>query len=278
VVGGPRLRIRDDSAAPHVKPPQTAYFAVDRLAIEVRPTRADLGRVAAAAAAEYLRSCIASIGFARVVFACAPSQDEFLASLSDSRANPVDWGKVTAFHMDDYVGLKGDHPQSFQHYLREHFLKRANVAAFHPLSAGEDNCAEACARYAELIGERPIDLICMGVGENGHIAFNDPPAADFDDAVRVKRVTLDGACLRQQVNDGCFPSVAQVPKHAVTLTVPVFRSARRLSIHVPGARKAAAVRAMLEGPIGTACPASILRLHPNATLYLDPDSASGLSR
>jgi glucosamine-6-phosphate deaminase len=260
-----------------VSSPSTRYFAVDRLAVEIRPTRGDLGRVAAAAAAEYLRLCIASRGAARVVFACAPSQDEFLASLADDLTNPVDWGRVTAFHMDEYVGFGGDHPQSFQHYLREHLLSRVEVAAFHPLSAAEEDCAEVCARYAELLSELPIDLVCMGVGENGHIAFNDPPFADIDDPARVKMVTLAGECIQQQVNDGCFRSVADVPKHALTLTVPVFRSAQHLSIHVPGARKAAAVRAMLEGPIGASCPASILRLHPNATLYLDPASASGLS-
>jgi len=260
-----------------VSPSSTRYFAVDRLAIEVHPTRADLGRVAAAAAAEYLRSCIASRGRARVVFACAPSQDEFLAALSDDLANPVNWGRVTAFHMDEYVGLAGDHPQSFRRYLRGHLLARVQVGAFHQLAADQGDSSEVCARYAELLAELPIDLVCMGIGENGHIAFNDPPAADFNDRAMVKKVKLDGACLRQQVNDGCFPSVAAVPSHALTLTVPVFRGAKRLSIHVPGPRKAAAVKAMLEGPIETACPASILRLHPNATLYLDPASARELS-
>jgi len=260
-----------------LKPPTTRYFAVDRLTVEIHPTRGDLGRVAASAAAEYLRLCIAARRAARVVFACAPSQDEFLASLADDLKNPVDWGSVTAFHMDEYVGYGGDQPQSFQHYLREHFLSRVEVGAFHPLSSVEEDSAEVCARYAQVLAELPIDLICMGVGENGHIAFNDPPVADFDDPSRVKKVGLAEECLQQQVNDGCFRSVAEVPKHALTLTVPVFRAARRLSIHVPGTRKAAAVRAMLEGPIGTSCPASILRLHPNATLYLDPDSASGLS-
>jgi len=256
----------------------TRYFAVDRLAIEVHPTRADLGHVAAAAAAEYLRSRIASHGRARVVFACAPSQDEFLAALTDSRANPVDWGRVTAFHMDEYVGLADDHPQSFRRYLWKHFLARVQVGAFHPLAADERDITAACARYAERLAELPIDLVCMGIGENGHIAFNDPPVADFNDRAVVKKVKLDGACRRQQVNDGCFRSVAEVPSHALTLTVPVFRAAQRLSIHVPGPRKAAAVKAMLEGPINTSCPASILRLHPNATLYLDPPSARGLSK
>lgn len=254
------------------------YFAVDRLAVEIHPTKADLGRVAAAASAEHLRFCIASQNAARVVFACAPSQDDFLAELSDDQVNPVDWGRVTAFHMDEYVGLSGDHPQSFQRYLRDHFLSHVKVGAFHPLSADDTDSAEVCSRYAELLMKLPIDLICMGVGENGHIAFNDPPVADFDDRARVKKVRLDGLCLQQQVNDGCFRSVADVPCHALTLTVPVFRASRRLSVHVSGPRKAAAVRAMLEGPIDTSCPASILRLHPNAVLYLDPASASGLSR
>jgi glucosamine-6-phosphate deaminase len=259
-----------------MKRSSSRYFVVDRLAVEVHPTRAAMGRAAAAAVAEYLRGCIASQGHARVVFACAPSQDEFLSALAGNAGIPVDWGRVTAFHMDDYVGLNGEHPQSFRHYLREHFLSRAGVGTFHPLPAEEKDSAAVCTRYSELLAERPIDLICMGIGENGHIAFNDPPVADFEDPVRVKKVKLDGACRRQQVNDGCFPTIGEVPSHALTLTVPVFRTARRLSIHVPGPRKAAAVRAALDGPVATSCPASILRLHPNAALYLDQDAASGL--
>ena len=261
-----------------MNPSLARHFVVDRLAVEIHPTRADLGRAAAAAVSEYLRQCIASRGLARVVFACAPSQDEFLGARVDARANPVAWDRVTAFHMDEYVGLKGDDPRSFQRYLWDHLLSRVKVAAFHPLSAGEGDSAEVCGRYAELLAELPIDLICMGVGENGHVAFNDPPVAEFDDRARVKKVKLDGACLQQQVNDGCFRSVAEVPSHALTLTVPVFSTARRLSAHVPGPRKAAAVRAMLEGPIGESCPASVLRLHPDATLYLDSASAGELSK
>jgi len=261
-----------------MNPAPPEYFAVDRLAVEIHPTKADLGRVAAAAAAEYLRLCLASRNAARVIFACAPSQDDFLAALSADGMGPVDWRRVTAFHMDEYVGLRGDHPQSFQRYLRDHFLSRVDVGKFHPLAAGDADSAETCARYAKLIMELPIDLVCMGVGENGHIAFNDPPVADFEDPVSVKRVKLDALCIQQQVNDGCFASVADVPSHALTLTVPVFRASRRLSIHVSGPRKAAAVQAMLEGPISTSCPASILRLHPNAILYLDPAAAGRLSR
>lgn len=259
-----------------MNPSPPRAFTIGRLAVEVHPTRADLGRAAAAAAAERLRGVIASQGYASVVFACAPSQDEFLAELADKGRNPVDWGRVTAFHMDEYVGLGADHPQSFRRYLRDHFLSRVDIGAFHPLSAEGADGASACARYSGLLADRPIDLICLGIGENGHIAFNDPPVADFDDPALVKEVKLDDACRRQQVDDGCFPSVAQVPSHALTLTVPVFRSARRLSIHVPGPRKAAAVHAALMGPIETSCPASILRLHPGATLYLDQAAASGL--
>jgi glucosamine-6-phosphate deaminase len=259
-----------------VSPQEPRSFAVDRLSIAVFPGRADLGRAAAAAAASYLRGVISSQGGARVVLACAPSQDEFLAALADGAANPVDWGRVTAFHMDEYVGLDGGHPRSFRRYLRDHFLSRVGMGAFHPLAAEDPDSAAVCGRYSRLLAEGPIDLICLGIGENGHIAFNDPPIADFEDPVRVKKVELDDACRRQQVNDGCFPSVGEVPSHALTITVPVFRAARRLSIHVPGPRKAAAVRAALLGPIATACPASILRLHPSATLYLDSAAAGGL--
>jgi glucosamine-6-phosphate deaminase len=187
----------------------------------------------------------------------------------------VDWRRVTAFHMDEYVGLDGDHPQSFRRYLNEHFLSRVKIGAFHPIRAEEKNSDAVCSRYSALLSEHPIDLVCMGIGENSHIAFNDPPVANFADPSLVKKVELDSACRQQQVNDGCFPAMQAVPRHALTLTVPVFREARRLSIHVPGPRKAVAIRSTLKGPIGTACPASILRLHPNATLYLDP-AAAGL--
>ena len=136
--------------------------------------------------------------------------------------------------------------------------------------------AEACAAYAALLAAAPIDLICLGIGENGHLAFNDPPVADFDDPALVKVVALDDACRRQQVHDGCFPTFADVPTHALTLTLPVFRAAHRLSVHVPGPRKAAAVRATVHDPRGPACPATLLREHPAATMYVDEAAATGL--
>ena len=211
------------------------YSVVDRLAIEVHPDRAAMGKAAAREVATYLHDVISRHGSARVIFACAPSQDEFLAALTAGAGlgAEINWRRVTAFHMDDYVGLTGDHPQSFRQYLQRHLLQRVPIGTFHPLAAENPDPASVCTRYTELLRAAPIDLICMGVGENGHIAFNDPPVADFDDPHWVKVVELDQPCRQQQVNDGCFPQLTDVPRHALTLTVPVFRAARRLSVHVP---------------------------------------------
>lgn len=254
------------------------YNVVDRLAVEIHVDRAAMARAAARATAAYLRDVIAMQGEARVIFGCAPSQDELLMALLDPSICGIglEWSRVTAFHMDDYVGLSGDHPQSFRHYLRRHLLGRVRVGRFHAISAEDPDSAAACARYAALLSEKPIDLICAGFGENGHIAFNDPPVADFDDPASVKIVELEPSCRQQQVNDGCFASLDDVPRYALTVTVPVFRQARRLSAVVPGNRKAAAVRAALRDSIAPACPASILRMHPNATLYLDAEAARQL--
>ena len=235
-----------------------------------------MGVAAARSAAAWLQGVIAAQGEARVIFACAPSQNEFLEALIDPAlcGVAIDWSRVTAFHMDDYLGLSGDHPQSFRRYLHDHVLSRVKIGKFHPIVA-ESADVEAFRRdYTRLLSERPIDLICLGIGENGHIAFNDPPVADFEDPALIKVVELDDACRTQQVNDGCFPTFADVPAHALSLTIPVFRQARRLSVHVPGPRKARAAAATIDDEISTACPATILRTHPNATLYLDRDSAS----
>lgn len=254
------------------------YATHDRLVVEVHATRQALGLAAARAAAAFLRDTIATRGEARVIFACAPSQDEFLACLVDPSQTGIEvkWPAVTAFHMDDYVGLPAAHPQSFRSYLQTHLLSRVKLGRFHAIEAESPDLKAMCARYESLLSERPIDLICMGIGENGHIAFNDPGVAEFEDQRLVKQVQLDRKCRQQQVNDGCFPAIEAVPESAVSLTVPVFRRARRLSIHVPGSRKADAVAAALTGEITPECPASILRLHPNAVLYIDVDSARTL--
>jgi 6-phosphogluconolactonase/glucosamine-6-phosphate isomerase/deaminase len=173
------------------------YLTAGRLAVEIHADRPAMGEAAGRAAAAHLHDVIAAQGHARVIFACAPSQDEFLTSLiaaSRSGHTAVDWSRVTAFHMDDYVGLAGTHPQSFRTYLREHLLRHVKVGAFHPIPAEEPDAAGVCARYTALLAEKPIDLICLGIGENGHIAFNDPPVADFEDPHLIKIVELDHAC------------------------------------------------------------------------------------
>jgi glucosamine-6-phosphate deaminase len=245
----------------------------DRLQVWVHPDRAAAGAAAAREAAETINAAISRQGAARIVLACAPSQDEMLAALATA---PVDWPRVTVFHMDEYVGLEAGHPASFRRYLHEHFLSRVRPMAFHGICGEAADAAAECQRYATLLAEAPLDLVCLGIGENGHLAFNDPPVADFADPERVKVVTLDEACRRQQVNDGCFGSLADVPRRALTLTIPLLMGARRLVVTVPGLRKAAAVRAALHGPISTACPASVSRTHLAAVLHLDQAAASTL--
>lgn len=242
----------------------------------IHPDRASMGQAAAEHVVALLSHILTSQARARIIFACAPSQDQFLERLIPLSESKVDWSRVTAFHMDEYVGLEASHPANFRSYLREHLLSRIGLGEFH-LIAGEAPDPDAeCKRYAALIDAAPIDLICLGIGENGHLAFNDPPVADFWDAVSAKVVELDHACRLQQVNDGCFPKIEDVPRQAITLTLPVFSKALYLSVVVPGERKSAAVEAACRGPVGTECPASILRTRKNVALFLDRASASGL--
>ena len=249
---------------------KSPHAKFDLLDVCQHADRASLGLAAAQCTAGALRRAIAATGGARVVFACAPSQDEFLAFLADES---VPWEHVTVFHMDEYTGLDAAHPASFRHYLREHLLAHIPAPrAVHFIHA--ESADSECARYAALLVEAPIDLVCLGIGENGHLAFNDPPVADFHDSALVKCVALDAACCAQQVNDGCFATLDLVPAHALTLTIPALMSAREISCVVPGERKAAAVRDALLGPIRSSCPASILRTHPRAVLHIDEAAAS----
>jgi glucosamine-6-phosphate deaminase len=243
----------------------------DNLQVFVAEDRARLGKLAAERAAARLRAAVAARGAARVILASAPSQNELLEALITSG---VDWSRVSIFHMDEYVGLSADHPATFRAYQREHVLTRVKPAAFHGIQGEAADSAAECARYAALLREAPIDLVCLGIGENGHLAFNDPPVADFGDPAWVKPVELDQLCRQQQVNDGCFPTLDAVPRTALTLTIPALLSARAIVGAVPGPRKAHAVREALRGPISPACPASILRKHSNAALYLDRESAA----
>jgi len=246
---------------------------VDCLVVEIHPDRQAAGRASGKATAAALREVLQQKGAARMIFAAAPSQNECLETLVTEQG--IDWRQVTAFHMDEYLGLSENAPQKFAHYLNEHLFRHLPFAAVHFLQGPTPE--QACLSYSQLLSESPIDIVCLGVGENGHIAFNDPPVADFRDPNLVKIVDLELACRQQQVNDGCFPKVDAVPEQAITLTIPAILSADCLICTVPGTRKRTAVHRMLEGDVTTDCPASILRGHPNCTMFVDLDCWGTLS-
>lgn len=244
------------------------------LPVKISDTRQEMGLRAADEIAAAIRNVLSQKETCNVIFAAAPSQNEVLAALI--ARTDIEWGRVNAFHMDEYIGLAPDAPQGFANFLRAAIFDRVPLRTVNCLdgAAASRDAAAECARYSELLREYPVDITCMGIGENGHIAFNDPPVADFDDPVLVKPVALDEICRNQQVHDGCFASLDDVPTHALTLTVPVLMRAKHVFCVVPAPAKAPAVRDTLLGEISTACPASILRRHPDAVLYLDEDSAA----
>ncbi|MFC5833836.1 6-phosphogluconolactonase [Nonomuraea insulae] len=240
----------------------TITRTVGSLDVRIFQDRAESGAAAARAAAAALRTALATRDEARVIFAAAPSQRETLAGLR--AAEGIDWDRVVAFHMDEYLGLPADAPQRFGRFLHDELWDAVRPGTVHVIDP-----AAGSARYAELLARGPIDLVCLGIGDNGHLAFNDPPVADFADPLAVKVVELDDACRRQQVSDGCFATLADVPERAVTLTIPTLMAARTLVATVPGVNKKAALSAALDGPIDESCPASVLRTHPDCTLFAD---------
>ncbi len=207
-----------------------------------------------------------------MIFAAAPSQNEVLANLANDKEIP--WGRVNAFHMDEYIGLDKDAPQGFGNFLRDHIFGIAPFKSVNYIRIDAPDAQKECERYSELLRKNPVDIVVLGIGENGHIAFNDPPYADFSDEKLVKTVKLDEVCRNQQVNDGCFATINDVPTHALTLTVPALMAGKELYCIVPAITKAKAVYATLNGEITPDCPASVLRTHNCATLYLDQDSSS----
>jgi glucosamine-6-phosphate deaminase len=249
----------------------------DRLTAGVYDDRSSMGEAAAAYVTNHLRDLLSHHDEVRIVVGSAPSQDEFFEYLTSLPfRDAVDWSRVVVFHMDEYVGLPADHPQNFRTYQQRHFLSKVDVKDFHPIQGETADPEAECKRLTRILTQAPIDLVCLGIGENGHLAFNDPPAP-FDDQEWVKVVELDDVCRQQQVNDGCFPSFDDVPRHAITLTLKVFQTAAKLSGVVPGPTKAQAVRATIEGPISEDCPATVMRSHPNARLFLDVESAALLT-
>ena len=242
----------------------------DRLDIKKYTTRQEMGADAAADAEKVIAQIIQEKGHINMIFAAAPSQNEMLQNLLLSEN--IDWSKVNAMHMDEYVGLPEGSAQSFGAYLNDHIFRHKQFKSVHYIHGAAPDAAAECARYTQILQQYPVDVVCLGIGENGHIAFNDPWVAEFQDQEAVKVVQLDEICRNQQVNDGCFPSIDDVPTHAITLTIPSLMAAKHMFCVVPAATKAEAVKNTVHGPITEDCPASILRTHSSAVLYCDADS------
>lgn len=253
---------------------KTIDLQKDKLKVRIFDNPDELGKAAAANVAERLNAEIAGKGFANLILATGASQFQFLEYL---QKHDIDWKKITVFHLDEYKGLPESHPASFRKFLKERILEKVQPKEVHYLNGDAANAEEEAARYEALLKQHPIDIACIGIGENGHIAFNDPPIADFNDPYLVKVAELDEACRNQQLGEGWFPTFEDVPTHALSLTIPAIMSCKTISCVVPDERKSAAVYNTLNADVSTNCPATILRTHPDTILYLDKGSASKLS-
>lgn len=248
-------------------------WRVEKLRVELFRTRKEMGRAAAKAVAQAMLEIMGKEEVINMIFAAAPSQNEFLESLTGKGG--LAWSRVQAFHLDEYIGLSSEAPQRFGNYLKKHIFDKVSMKKVYYLDEEKlDKPEEKCARYASLIEENPIDIACLGIGENGHLAFNDPPVADFADPLRVKCVRLDEVCRQQQVHDGCFPSLDVVPTKAITVTIPAIMNSKYIFCMVPGSTKQQAIKRTLEGPVEILCPASILQRHDQAVLFIDVDAAA----
>ena len=233
-----------------------------------------MGESAAKEIGDKLKGFLQSKTEVNVIFAAAPSQNEVLQGLSERK--DVDWGRINAFHMDEYIGLEASAPQGFGNFLKFRLFDKLPFKSVNYLNGNAPDKELECKRYSALLKHHPADLVCMGIGENGHIAFNDPPVADFHDKKLVKIVLLDEACRRQQVNDGCFKSIGEVPTRALTLTIPALLQPESIFCIVPGPTKSEAVYNTINQQIAEQYPSTILRDHPNTILFLDKESASKL--
>lgn len=246
----------------------------DKLTVEIYDTRAQMGEAAGKKAAETIRKCLSEKDTVNIIFAAAPSQNEMLATLI--KEENIDWTRINAFHMDEYIGLSADAPQGFGNFLKEHIFAHLPFKSVNYIDCTATDIDDECRRYTGLLKNNPVDIVLLGIGENGHIAFNDPHVADFNDEKTVKSVELDNVCRMQQVNDGCFETLEQVPKYAITLTIPALTSAKYMVCTVPAATKAWAVEKTVNGEITEECPATIMRKHNNAIMYCDNDSGKDL--
>ena len=246
----------------------------DALKVIVADNRDNMGKAAAEAAGKCIRALLAEKDEINMIFAAAPSQNETLKYLVKEPG--IDWTRVNAYHMDEYVGLEEGAEQTFGSYLQQHIFGLVPFKTVNHLQGWAADAQEECARYGKLLEENPVDVVMLGIGENGHIAFNDPWVADFNDPARVKVVPLDPVCRQQQVNDGCFPTIDDVPTHALTLTIPSLTSAAHMFCTVPAPTKRAAVTKTVNEAISVDVPATIMRRHADATMFCDPDSGKDL--
>lgn len=246
----------------------------ENLNVKIFATKDEMGKAAAITVAQKLNAAIAEKGFANLILATGASQFQFLEHLQQQA---IDWKKITVFHLDEYKGMPVTHPASFRKYLKERILDKVQPKHVHYLNGDAPDAEAEVLRYENLLKDHPIDIACIGIGENGHIAFNDPPVADFNDPKLVKVVELDEACRKQQLGEGWFPTFDDVPTHALSLTIPAIMGCKAISCVVPDERKAEAVYNTLNAEISIACPATILRTHSDCVLYLDEGSASKLN-
>lgn len=246
-------------------------ITIDQLPVQIFESRERMGDAAAEDAAERIRWIIEEKGTANIVFAAAPSQNDLITGLLK---RDIDWTKIRAFQQDEYIGITEENPAGFGNFLRRALYDHVPLKEVHYLLTDSREVSRKIEEYSQLLNHYPPDLIFLGIGENGHLAFNDPPVADFDDPLKIKVVALDEVCRQQQVNDACFTTLAEVPSHALTLTLSFIRSIPASICMVPTKRKAPAIERTLRGDISTACPASMLRGMAGATLYLDRESAS----
>lgn len=249
-------------------------FTKDKLAVKVFENRKLMGKEAATDVADCIEQMLSEKKEINMIFAAAPSQNEFLEELAESG---VEWERINAFHMDEYIGLPLDAEQRFGTFLKERIFGRVPFKSVHYIN-GQAQPEKECDRYSLLLKQYPVDIVCLGIGENGHIAFNDPHVAKFDDPELVKVVALDEKCRMQQVHDGCFRSIELVPTQAISLTIPALVAAKYMFCIVPASTKAQAVYDTIYGETSESCPASILRTKANAVLYLDSDSAALLEK
>jgi len=246
-------------------------FAEDQLEVQIYCSREEMGQAAADFVEKQLNEAIQQKGSANLILATGTSQFSYLEALKEKK---IDWDKITVFHLDEYKGISDSHPASFRKYLNERILQTVKPGKVYLINGDAENMDEMLSEYEALLKRHPIDIACIGIGENGHIAFNDPPVADFNDPHLIKIVELDEACRNQQLGEGWFPTFDDVPKEAVSLTITAIMNCKVISCVVPDERKSTAVQHTLKNEISTVCPATILRKHPNAIIFLDEAAAS----